>query len=500
MKMKSLKNKLMSFVIFTVISMILIEAFTLLISRKTEITYSVMIKKMLLVNEISNDIDNSLFYFDKYIDTKALSDFSQYEANYKNAKDKIMLLKDNTNEESAYILRDLENTLDGYKGHADSSINKYKILNKDEEFYKEFVETKNIENYCKVYIDRLNSSFLNYNSQLYSDIVKSNSVIYGSMITFIVMIISFCIVYSVSFSRKLTKPLDSLVENSKQVSKGNFKSVCAVETDIYEIDVLAEGFKSMVSAINILIESIKRKAEVERQLKNQQMENLQIENLLKHTQIKMLQSQINPHFLFNTLNSIVQISIVEGASETEKLIKSISELLRYNLRNIDRYVSLQEEIDVVKNYVFIQETRFEDRVKFKIEVQGNIEDIKVPSMTIQPLVENAFIHGVEPREDGGEIFIKIERLRDVCIILIQDNGCGIDEETLRKINSTTDEAKHTGHATGIGVGNVVKRLQLLYEGSHIFHIESEVNEGTKVFLKIPIKGDLVNYDKSINCG
>lgn len=490
----------MSFVIFTILSIILIEALTLLISRKTEITYSAMIKKMLLINEIRNDINSSLFYFDKYIDTKALSDYNQYDINYKNAKGKILLLKDEANEESAYILRDLGNTLDSYKEHGDISITKYKGLNKDEEFYKEFIKAKNIGAYCKIYIDKLNSSFLNYNSKLYSDIVKSNRIIYGSMITFIVVIIGFCILYSVSFSRRLTKPLDNLVQNSKQVSKGNFKSLSTIETDIYEIDVLADGFKSMVSAINILIESIKRKAEVERQLKNQQMKNLQVENLLKHTQIKMLQSQINPHFLFNTLNSIVQISIIEGAPETEKLIKSISELLRYNLRNIDRYVSLQEEIDVVKNYVYIQETRFEDRVKFKIEVEGNIEDIKVPSMTIQPLVENAFIHGIEPREDGGEIFIKAERLKDVCIILIQDNGCGIDEETLRKINSITDEVKHTGHATGIGIGNVVKRLQMLYEDNNIFYIESKVNEGTKVFLKIPIKGDLVNYDKSINCG
>ncbi|KZL90265.1 sensor histidine kinase [Clostridium magnum] len=500
MKTKSLKNRLMSFVIFTILSMILIEAFTVLISKKIEITYSVMIKKMLLVNEISNDIDSSLFYFDKYIDTKALSDFNQYEINYKNAKGKILLLRDNTSEEIIYILRDLENTLDNYKQHGDSSITKYKRLNKDEEFYKEFIETKNIGSYCKTYIEKLNSSFLNYNSQLYKNIVKNNSIVYGSLITFIVIIIGFCILYSVSFSRKLAKSLDSLVKKSKQVSKGNFKDSSIIETEIYEIDVLAKGFNSMTSAINKLIESIKRKAEVERQLKDQQMKNLQIENLLKHTQIKMLQSQINPHFLFNTLNSIVQISIIEGAYETEKLIKSISELLRYNLRNIDRYVSLQDELDVVKNYVFIQETRFEDRVKFKIEVNGNIEDIKVPSMTIQPIVENAFIHGIEPKEDGGEIFIKIERLKDICIILIEDNGCGIDEETLRKINSISNETKYSGHATGIGVGNVVKRLQLLYHSNDILQIESKVNIGTKVFLKIPVKGSAVNYDKNINCG
>lgn len=243
----------------------------------------------------------------------------------------------------------------------------------------------------------------------------------------------------------------------------------------------------MIHDIKKHINFIEEKAELEMKLRNEEMNLLKYQNALKQSKLKVLQSQINPHFLFNTLNCINQTAIRENALQTESLITSVSGILRYSLRMMDRNASMEEEVTVVKQYMFIQQLRFEDRIKFNLHIKGDLSKVLVPGMTLQPFVENAFIHGIEPKEEGGVINIDILEQGDVCTVLIEDTGCGIDEETLNKIISGDAELEHTGHTTGMGIRSVVQRLELIYGQKNIFRIESKKDFGTKVYLKIPIK-------------
>ena len=217
------------------------------------------------------------------------------------------------------------------------------------------------------------------------------------------------------------------------------------------------------------------------------MKLLKYQNALKLSQLRVLQAQINPHFLFNTLNCINQTAMNENAIMTESLIKSVSGILRYSLSMMDRNASLEEEINVVKQYIHIQKLRYSDRVKFSLRISTDLTKIKVPGMTLQPFVENAFIHGIEPKEEGGTIKIEIYEEASFCIILIEDSGCGIDEETLSKIISEDLKQEHIGHTTGMGIKSVVERLELLYDEKNIFTIESKRGLGTKIYLRIPMK-------------
>lgn len=228
------------------------------------------------------------------------------------------------------------------------------------------------------------------------------------------------------------------------------------------------------------------------------MKNLKYENALKEFDLNVLQSQINPHFLFNTLNCINATAIMENAITTSKLIKSVSNILRYSLRSMSTNALLEDEINIVKDYIYIQECRFDDRVKFNLSTNMDMKKVKVPGMTIQPLVENAFIHGIEGKEDGGYINIYIDEENGECNVLIEDNGVGISKEVLDKINNYNYDAKHTGHTTGLGINIVEKRLRYLYNKKNMFKVESEEGKGTKVYLKIPIMGD-ENNDENINC-
>lgn len=191
--------------------------------------------------------------------------------------------------------------------------------------------------------------------------------------------------------------------------------------------------------------------------------------------------------MFNTLNCISQTAINENAYKTESLIRAVAGILRYSLSMMDRDATLEEELNIVKQYMYIQMKRYEDRFKFNLKVNADLKKVIVPAMTLQPFVENAFIHGIEPKEEGGSINIEINEQQERCIILIEDMGCGMDEDALQKIISNSQNQQSVGHTTGLGIKSVVQRLKLMYNEDDIFTIESKKGFGTKVYLKIPIK-------------
>jgi sensor histidine kinase YesM len=298
--------------------------------------------------------------------------------------------------------------------------------------------------------------------------------------------------FAFAFSKEITTPLNELVEASQKVSKGDFEIENFNSSDIYEINVLYNGFNIMVGDIKKLIGEMKEKANIEKKLKDQEMENLKIENMLKEAKFKSLQSQVNPHFLFNTLNAIAQTSEIEGAYETERLIDSVSDILRYSLSMVDRTSTIGQEIEMVKQYMYIQETRFKDRIGFNLNVDSKLLNVEMPGMTLQPLVENSFIHGIDPKEDGGSISINAYRDLGYCIVEVIDDGMGMSQERIDEILNNKDVHEHHGHTTGIGVINVVNRLKLLYDYDDVLTIKSAENKGTKVSIKIRLN-EGVNY-------
>jgi sensor histidine kinase YesM len=271
------------------------------------------------------------------------------------------------------------------------------------------------------------------------------------------------------------------------VVKGDFTYHEGERTYIYELDILSEAFKRMVSHISRYIESLREKAELEKRLQEENMKLLSYENALKASQLKVLQAQINPHFLFNTLNCISQTAVKEDAYKTESLIRAVAGILRYSLSMMDRNATLEEEVNVVRQYMYIQRIRYEDRFEFNLKLNADLKKVLVPAMTLQPFVENAFIHGIEPNEEGGVINIEITEQGDFCEIVIEDTGCGMDEKVLKEIMSDDPEQRPVGHTTGLGIRSVVQRLKSMYNRDDIFIIQSNKGFGTRVHLKIPIK-------------
>jgi len=206
-------------------------------------------------------------------------------------------------------------------------------------------------------------------------------------------------------------------------------------------------------------------------------------------ELKQLQNQINPHFLFNTLNTVSKMAYLEDAKATSDLIESVAALLRHSLGQIDKNVSLRDEVGVVKEYFHIQKIRFSERSQFKLNVDESCLEIEIPRLTLQPLVENAFIHGIEEKEEGGIITLNIYQMETNVIVEVRDDGVGMDQGKIRQLLSlSTVDTDHVGHSTGIGLTNVIRRLQLHYQIPDVMEIESVPGEGTTVRLLLP-KGE-----------
>jgi sensor histidine kinase YesM len=217
-------------------------------------------------------------------------------------------------------------------------------------------------------------------------------------------------------------------------------------------------------------------------LHEEEMQKMEVERRLETMKLEVLVNQVNPHFLFNTLNVIGGMAMLENAETTEKMIMALSNLFRYNLKNSSTETVLSQELSIVRDYMYIQQMRFGERLKFEIDCRMEENSVIIPTFTFQPLIENAIIHGLAPKEEGGKIHIKVWEQDQNIFITVCDTGVGIAEDKLELLKHKLEEGNVSRDS--IGVGNVYRRFKIMYPEGR-FTIYSRENEGTLIKLQIP---------------
>lgn len=324
---------------------------------------------------------------------------------------------------------------------------------------------------------------------------SSNFAATSKIVTIIISLIAIgiiSIIYVFMLSRTITEPIKKLTAYSMEIAKGNFQTVNLDISSSPDLNILARAFNKMALSIQNMIVELTEKANLERKLYQEEMKNLKISEQLNEARFQALQSQINPHFLFNTLNTITRKAMFEKAKETAELIQCLSDIFRYNLQSSNKEILLEEELAVVKKYVHIQQTRFGSRIGFEIIDRG-VGKVQIPRFIIQPLVENAIIHGIETKVNGGTVRVKAYRKHDMIYIKIIDNGVGIPKNQVKSILTGTDEISFKGHTTAIGINNVRDRLKLYYKNQSCFNLQSKLNFGTVITLRLAVDGEEVNH-------
>ncbi|MDC7223365.1 MAG: sensor histidine kinase [Spirochaetales bacterium] len=337
-------------------------------------------------------------------------------------------------------------------------------------------------NYIYQYTSQYLQETLNRDSSLYDQLKSSSSKQKRISFVIILAILLLSIVVTLIFSNLIANPIKELVEISRGMAQGDLQ-VKKIKVKYYnEVGDLTDAFNQMSESIANLIRDLEEKSEVEGRLFREKLKNSRMEELLKESQFHALQSQVNPHFLFNTLNTISRAIRFESQEVAVQLVQSLAQLFRYNLDQNDKYCDLGTELEIVKKYLFIQEFRFRDRLSVKIDSDPACHSVLVPKLTIQPLVENAFIHGLENLNTRGYIHLQIRKRGVYTQIRIFDNGVGISREKLDEILHPAKQ-NHTGHTTSVGIQNVTKRLEIFCHGK--FTLTSLPGRWTIAGIKIP---------------
>lgn len=349
---------------------------------------------------------------------------------------------------------------------SENSINEDFILN--EPYLNKFLENKdskdtvrkilvNEENYVATYRKLKGFNWYIASITPYDFINSDIQSLRKEMIIISVLFILVILIFSYFLYSSIKVPLYNLLNKMKRVSKGDL----TVEVnDFYkdEIGVISDSFDSMLRRVNELIKKTKL----------QEIEKRDLE-------IRMLQAQINPHFLFNTLNSLKWTALMNQDYTVSEGLSSLAELLRNTIIDKNELVTIREELDNIKNYVVIQKIRYGNSFDVEYEVDENLLDNKVIKFILQPIVENSIIHGIDENKENQKIIIKITEEDEEILISIKDNGKGFNSEEKVKDNKLS----------GIGWNNVDERIKLTFGVGYGTTISSEVNKGTVVRIIIP---------------
>jgi two-component system, sensor histidine kinase YesM len=308
------------------------------------------------------------------------------------------------------------------------------------------------------------------------NLIDKNSMFYETTmlwkitmgITLLIIII--CIILILLFSNRFSRSVNSIVLEIKKAKQGDFSAHIKLKGES-ELIFISREFNDMILRINILISNLKKQSEYIYEISNKRRED----------ELNAVVAQINPHFLYNTLDCINWMAIKRENYEISEMISSLAQILRYSIRTLNEEVTIFEAVDWLKKYLYLYEARFNNCFKSEFNVEEATLRCRIYKLLLQPIVENAVIHGFKGFESGRLLSVSIEVFQDSFIrIIIEDNGNGIPQEKLNRILSGNTENR-------IGIKNVYERLKIYYQNKTNMTIYSEENKGTKVTIVIPRK-------------
>lgn len=298
------------------------------------------------------------------------------------------------------------------------------------------------------------------------------------VITLCIVVSAYIIVFLMasfsSFGKKITKPIEELCEYTMELASGSLK-VNAPKSNIREIRMLSDQYDQMVVRIGELIEHIKEEQELKRK-----------------TELKLLQAQINPHFLYNTLDTIVWLAEGKRHQDVVDMITALSSFLRIGLNNGRDFITIREEAEHVNSYLQIQHFRYEDIMDYEIDFEEQIMEYSILKLTLQPIVENALYHGIKNCRKKGFLKITGRQENEDIFLRVEDNGIGMKPEELGKMQKLVSRGgEDVDLREGFGIANVAERIRLNFGGAYGLRIESEYGAGTSVTVRIPtvLKGN-----------
>lgn len=325
-----------------------------------------------------------------------------------------------------------------------------------------YVLTSLVEEYMYTYLyyeaAALNAVQQQVTSQMFMEILGVAAVT--------AIVILFALLYGIRLSRSITRPIMKLSARAEEVARGDLTARQPIQSETNEIRTLSEGMESMVERLN------------------QQMQEVQLkQESLRRTELALLQAQINPHFLYNTMDTIIWLIEAEKTQEAVEMVSNLSSFFRHSLSRGEDVITLEEEERHVRSYLQIQRARYKDIMEYSVDIDPRIHSALIPKLTLQPLVENALYHGIKLKRALGHIRVT-GWIEDGHVLLqVADNGMGMTQQRLEHLRRTVE----TEERVGFGVSAVNQRLQLMFGREYGLSLDSREGIGTTVTIRIPYR-------------
>lgn len=337
-----------------------------------------------------------------------------------------------------------------------------------------YARTDSIAANMRTMSDRLSSRMQDHVGLLAQRISRQLRLFRICLPVFAVMILGYLLLMARRLDRRFIMPIYHLSDMAQKISEGDYPSVKTDFGDDSDFNRLSDTMFSMSRTIQDNIEELNNRARIAQELNAKTIENLEIKTMYNRLELRRLQEQINPHFLFNCMSTLHHTAYLEGAEQTCDICNTISCLLRYNFRQTDAVGTLAGELGNIADYTYIQSIRFGNRIILKTDIETDLPEVQMPRMILQPIVENCYNHGLVDKTSGGVITLNVKRCEGFVRVCIHDNGCGLKQDKIDALMEmfANDKLTISDH-THVGMLNVVKRLQRFYNRNDVIALTND---------------------------
>ncbi len=471
----SIKQKLLTLIAIAVLPLMLVSVFLIISLFRYSRTYDSLVGNLAVANDYNlrfkEDMDESLYKivvghvtFETINDDNTL--VNPYEM-INSLRDDMNSLKGEVDYNSGIWLTSLMRNLDSLEARIQDI--EYNLEAGDR--YDDNIETLNEDIYILTDLIQDDIQYFIYYQTI--DIESLQRLLNSRVTGFTIFWLSFCvivvviiIVFATIIVKDITEPLNELCSVTEKIANGDFNARATIETDD-EITYLANSVNDMSEHLEVLVDQIKVD-----------------ERKMRYAELRLLQEQINPHFLYNTLDSIVWLIEIERNQEAINMVMSLSEFFRLVLSKGKEWITIKDEERHIRSYLEIQQVRYRDILDFTIDIDKEVYDYRILKMTLQPIVENSLYHGIKCKRGKGNIIVRGYKEENKIILTVDDNGVGMDEKTLSELREIIKRpCKET--EKGFGLANVNERIHVNFGYEYGIEINSFINEGTSVRLIIP---------------
>lgn len=474
----SIKNKVLFFLSVIVVMFVISNLFSVYSINKIQKEFNQILDRYHAINQFSVAFSDGISLYEQYLDDRSDENWMAYRNHTRHEETIMQDIIHDAQElpvESFLLAKALRNTYSIY-----CNVIEQEGMMSQKEHLEEIYRIEGLiqKEATQLLRENMSYGFESYNKTCMDiEIVKMISIDLLAVVTLAEIWLACFIV------KKIVNPMIRLADNMKEVERERFDVPNLSVQSQDEVGQMNESFNRMKIRMRDIIAQLKEKQILREKLHEKELAIMNQEKMMEQAKLSYLQSQINPHFLFNALNVISGMARKERAKDTCELIVCLGRIFRYNLENECQLVSLSKELTVIKSYVYIEKKRFGDRLNYVLRADLDLDCCYVPPFTLQPLVENSIKHGILCKDEGGMVAIKIREAGDCVVIRVIDSGIGMDQEQKEALLYGRQRKKSGGEASGIGLENVFSRLKLVYPGSTI-KISSRLKRGTCIELKI----------------